>query len=100
LLIGNAITAIEKGNALVAGTAETMDNVYAHSKQTGEIVINIAKASTEQAKSVESVKGNIGEISDVVVANSAMSKENTASANELSAMAEKLGDLVSWFKLS
>jgi methyl-accepting chemotaxis protein len=99
-LIGNAIKAVENGNVIVSDTALATSKVYDNSKETGDIVVNIAQSSAEQAQNVESIKHSISDISDVVMANTAMSEESAANSSELSILANELGDLVSWFKLS
>ena len=67
--------------------------------QMSGIIASIADKSQEQASSISTVNTSIGEISNVVLNNSAAAQESAAAAQELNAQAEVLNQLVSFFKL-
>ena len=63
------------------------------------IINGISESSKEQAEAIGKVSIGANEISDVVLSNSAISEETSATAEQLNSQAEVLQQLVSYFKL-
>lgn len=98
-LIENAIHAVNNGLEIANRTAKTMREVMVVSKESTQIVIRIAQASSEQADSIYQITKGIEQISSVVQTNSATAEESAAASEELSGQSHILKELVNRFKL-
>lgn len=98
-LIQSTMTAIEKGDKMVAQTEKSLTQIAEKAAGVAELVDEIAEASRCQASSIEQINDGINQISSVIQTNSATAEESAASSEELSAQAVMLQNLVSHFKL-
>lgn len=98
-LIIDTIEAVETGKRIAEETAKTMLMAVDDAKQAVSLVEEIAKATKNQASSIEQVTNSVDEISCVVQSNSATSEESAAASEELSGQAQVLKDLAGNFKL-
>lgn len=97
-LIGRAISAVKNGKQKADQTAECLDSVVEKSVHVNELITQIAKASEEQAVSIEQITQAVVQIADVVQTNSATAEETATSSEELSAQAQTLHELVTQFR--
>jgi methyl-accepting chemotaxis protein len=99
-LIEDSISRVEQGTEKANATANTLHAIVGNAKDVSDIISAIASSAGEQAKSVSEVSYSLGQINEVVQSNSAASKQSADAALELSAQAEKLKQLVSFFRLA
>ena len=74
-----------------------MEIVEASGKTT-DMMINIAKASKQQALSAQSIRESIEQISSVVQTNSATAEESSAASEELNVQSRLLKEIVDKFE--
>lgn len=98
-LITSSIKAVEKGTQIADKTAKILLEIQTEAKKSTDLVSEIARASTEQAHSIEQVTLGVEQISAVVQTNSATAEQSAAASEELSGQAQMLKDLVSKFTL-
>lgn len=97
-LIQNAILAVEDGTKLTKSTAESLLLVVDNANIVNTSIIEIAKASDNQAEAAAQVAEGINQIANVVESNSAMAQQCAASSEELSSQSDLLKELVESFQ--
>ncbi|MEG0692286.1 MAG: methyl-accepting chemotaxis protein [Oscillospiraceae bacterium] len=98
-LIESSINAVANGTKIVDKTAASLQNIVESTRQTTELIDDIAKASGAQAVAVGQVTQGVEQIASVVQTNSATAEESAAASEELSGQAQVLKQLVGNFKL-
>jgi len=98
-LIENSILAINKGTALAGVTGKSLEGIVSKTKLTSDLITEIVDASSQQAISVNQIKGGIEQISSVVQENAATAEASAANSEELSGQSQILKDLVGQFKV-
>lgn len=98
-LVERSLEAVEAGLLTANETAESLQSVLGGIREIVTTIDNISEATNEQARSVELVNENIGQISSIVQSNSATAEESAAASEELSGQAETLKQLVGEFRL-
>ena len=98
-LIGNSIATVDSGSAIAKSTAESLDTIVENANRLMGIIDTIAKASNEQSEAISQVGVGLGQISQVIQSNSAISEETAAASEELNSQAEILRNLVSFFRV-
>lgn len=99
-LVQASIEAVKEGNALLEDTAKALDETAANASLAMESIVEIAKASMEEAASVNRITLGLDQISSVVQTNAATAEESAASSEELSGQASLLEHLLAQFKIS
>ncbi len=98
-LIGNCIEAVGRGSQIAHSTASAMTKVIDITGKTNELIESIAEQTGSQAVSVQQVKDEIDNISDVIRLNSATAEESAASCEQLNAQASTLREKISIFQV-
>ncbi|MDR0337417.1 MAG: methyl-accepting chemotaxis protein [Planctomycetaceae bacterium] len=98
-LISTSGNEIHKGGEVATHTAEVLNTIVDHIKQTTDLVAGIAIASNEQAQGVTQVSIGLQQIDAVTQQNTAAAEESASAANEMSSMATRLQQLVGQFQL-
>ncbi|MDR0425251.1 MAG: methyl-accepting chemotaxis protein [Clostridiales Family XIII bacterium] len=98
-LIENSTHKVTEGNSIAVKTSESLMSVNAISEKNAISMQDISAASQLQSEAISEITKGIGQISDVVQANSATAEESAAAAQELSAQATMLENIISQFKL-
>jgi methyl-accepting chemotaxis protein len=98
-LIENSTHKVTEGNAIAGRTSESLMSVNAISEKNALSMQEISAASQLQSEAISEITKGIGQISDVVQANSATAEQSAAAAEELSAQATMLEDIIAQFKL-
>ena len=89
-LIEGTVRKIADGTSLVKTTSDTFKEVADSTKKVGELVGEIAAASTEQAQGIEQVNIAVTEMDKVTQQNAATAEESASASEELNAQAEEL----------
>lgn len=98
-LIKESVDRVEKGNLLVQRSGEMLKQIVQNTKQTSDIVIEIAAAVREQSASSEEIQAAIEQLNQVTQQNAAMVQEIAASSESLSIEAGSLSELMSVFRV-
>ena len=99
LLIEAALAEVDRGNATVDETSETLRTIISGLEEISQSVLDVSQISIDQAGIMEQVKGGVKQISTVVESNSAMAEETSATSEEMAAQADQLNSLVGQFVL-
>lgn len=90
LLIEDTIKKVKQGSDVVTTTNEEFSRVASGSKKVGELVGEIAAASSEQSQGIEQVNTAVTEMDKVTQQNAASSEETASASEQLNAQAEEM----------
>jgi methyl-accepting chemotaxis protein len=93
-LIEGTVKKVTEGTSLVKTTNDAFKEVADSTAKVGELVGEIAAASTEQAQGIEQVNISITEMDKVTQQNAATAEESAAASEELNAQAEEMKSFV------
>ena len=93
-LIENAVSKADEGSDIVQKAAKALDAISESTKKVGDLVSEIASASSEQSKGVEEVNQAVSQMDSVTQQNASSAEESAAASEELSAQAESMTDVV------
>ncbi|MFH0997251.1 MAG: methyl-accepting chemotaxis protein [Pseudomonadota bacterium] len=93
-LIEGTVKKVTDGTAIVKTTDDAFQEVADSTAKVGELVGEIAAASSEQAQGIEQVNIAVTETDKVTQQNAATAEESAAASEELSAQAEKMKSFV------
>lgn len=99
-LIQNSLNAIAAGSEKADETAKVMQRVVTDVNEVVTTIGNISQANEEQAVALGQIQSGMSQIANVVGTTSASAEESAATAQELSAQAKLLEELVSTFQLN
>jgi methyl-accepting chemotaxis protein len=99
-LIGDSVSQVEAGSALVQQAGSTMNDIVQSIRQVTDIMSEIAQASTSQSGGIESMNGAIDEMNQVTQQNAALVEQAAAAAQSLQDQAGHLERVVGTFKIS
>ena len=98
-LIESSIDKVNTGSDLANDTFHSLEVITEAVKESEGLINGIAESSNYQAAAVAQINQAIGQISEVVQTNSATSEECAAAADELSAQAANMRELISVYEL-
>ena len=98
-LIGDSVTRVELGSALVDQAGTTMQEVVSSIRRVTDIMGEISAASNEQSLGFSQVGQAVSQMDQVTQQNAALVEEMAAAASSLKAQAHDLVQTVSVFKL-
>ncbi|MBI5593661.1 MAG: hypothetical protein HY881_24680 [Deltaproteobacteria bacterium] len=93
-LIEGTVKKVSEGTALVKTTNDAFKEVAGSAAKVGELVGEIAAASTEQAQGIEQVNIAVTEMDKVTQQNAATAEESASASEELNAQAEEMINIV------
>ena len=99
VLIGRSITAVSQGTQIADATGRQLESVVTGAHEIVETINGIAADTQIQAKAVEQIQNEMGQITSVVQTNSSTAEESAATSQELSTQASTLKQLVRTFHL-
>jgi methyl-accepting chemotaxis protein len=98
-LIGDSVSKVDSGTALVGQAGKTMEDVVASIRRVTDIVAEIAAASNEQSAGIEQVNQAIAQMDQVTQQNAALVEEAAAASESMHDQSQQLSRAVSEFKL-
>jgi methyl-accepting chemotaxis protein len=98
-LIDQSVEKTNHGSVIAGETAESLQQIFEHIGKTSELVQEIATASNEQALGAEEINKGVSEIDTITQENNGAATTSAAAAEQLSAQAVNLRELLSRFKL-
>lgn len=99
-LIQNSLKAIGAGSEKAGETAKVMQHVVSAVNEVVDTIEGISRANEEQAVALGQIQSGMSQIAKVVSTTSASAEESAATAQELTAQAKLLEELVSAFQLN
>ncbi len=97
-LITDSNAKVSEGTTLVNNSGETLERIVNSVKKVNDIISEIAMASNEQASGIEEVKRSVLDMDTMTRDSSALVKEASSASDSLSAQANKLDELVAFFR--
>ena len=97
-LISDALNEIEKGNGVVKETQEAMTKAQESVNDVVAIIQETGEFAEHQADSMKEINGGIEAISNVIQDNTATAEQSSAVSNELSEQSEALTALIGQFQ--
>jgi len=94
VLIEDTSRRVKDGSELVTKTNTAFMEVAESSSKVGDLVGEIAAASTEQAQGVEQINKAVTEMDKVVQQNAATAEESASASEEMNAQAEQMKHMV------
>jgi hypothetical protein len=92
-MISRVIADVTAGNAVVGDANQGFHSVSGGTRKVGEVIAEIAVASSEQARGFREIRSAIAQMDQVTQANAAASEEISSASEELSAQAATLEGL-------
>jgi methyl-accepting chemotaxis protein len=99
-LIGDSVSKVASGSALVDHAGETMTQVVHGVRQVSDIIAEITAASQEQSLGIEQINQAIIQMDGVTQQNAALVEESAAAAESLQGQAAALAGVVGKFVLT
>ncbi|TCL06765.1 methyl-accepting chemotaxis protein [Sodalis ligni] len=99
MLIGESVSRIDAGSALVAQAGNTMQQIVASVMRVNDIMGEISSASEEQSQGIEQIARAIGELDTTTQQNAALVTESSIAAGTLEDQSAVLEKLVASFIL-
>ena len=93
-LIEDTVKKITDGSEVVTGTSEAFGETVTRVQKVGELINEIAAASTEQAKGIEQINIAVVEMDKVTQQNAANAEESASASEEMNAQAEEMRGIV------
>ncbi len=98
-LIDDSVTKVNLGTKIAGETAEALKTIVENVTSVSGIIKEIDQASQDQAYGLSQVGIGLGQIAQVVQANSSTSEESAAASQELSSQSEVLRNMVGVFQM-
>lgn len=99
ILIQDSSSEVKDGVKLVNKTGEALTEILKSIGEVVTIVQGISTASQEQASGVQEINSSVASMEEMTQQNAALVEESTASARALRNQANKLSDLMTFFKV-
>lgn len=98
-LIDDMAQRVKKGRVVLEGATERFGHVDEEAKKIGQLMEEIAAASSEQARGVAEVKAALQRINEIGQQVAANAEESAAAAEQMKSQAASLTEMVNYFKL-
>lgn len=98
-LIKESVERVEHGNVLVQRSGEMLQQIVYNTRQTSDMVVEIAATMREQSMSSDQIQKAIVQLNQIVQQNAAMVEEMASSSEVLNGQANSLAENVSVFKI-
>ncbi len=98
LLVGTSIVKSKDGTVIGQEMQHTLNSIVSGINEAVESIKLIALESTEQVDAIEQLNSGIGQISQVVLHNTATAEESSSSSVEMASQAKELDRMIAKFK--
>lgn len=98
-LINESVERVERGNVLVRRSGEMLQQIVCNTKNTSDVVVEIAAALREQSVASEQMTSAISQLNQVTQQNAAMVEEIASSSEEVNAEVDELSETMSFFRI-
>lgn len=99
MLINESVARIKRGNEAVQHSGEILQKIVQNTKQTTDVIMEIAAAMEEQSASSEQISAAIEQLNKVTQQNAALVQEITSSSEKLNSRAAELSQVMQAFKI-
>ncbi len=97
-LIGDSVTQVEQGGALVDEAGKTMEEIVTSVRQVADIMAEITAASAEQSAGIDQVNTAITQMDQMTQQNAALVEQSSAAAESMRQEASTLAQAMAVFK--
>ncbi len=98
-LISSSVERVEAGTELVSDAGQTMGEIVASVQRVSDIIAEISAAAGEQSSGIASINTSVNQLDQMTQQNAALVEQSAAAAQSLREQAQKLGALMSRFRL-
>ena len=98
-LIGDSVTKVNAGSALVDQAGTTMEQIVAAVRKVQAIMVDISEAGQRQSEGIEQIGVSINDMDHMTQQNSALVEEASAAASSLTDQTGQLSEALAVFKL-
>ncbi len=98
-LIEDSVARVQNGSQLVAETGKSLTEIQDSVTRVTDIVSEMNAAGQEQSTGIEQVNRAVMQMDEVVQQNAALVEEGAATSDNLAEEAQKLSELMTFFKL-
>jgi len=99
-LIQQATSNADEGVKISEEVVKTFNEITQNINKVNDLIAEISAASTEQSQGISQINTAVADMDKLTQSNAANSEESSSAAQELSAQAAELQNLISRFKLS
>ncbi len=93
-LIEETVKKVKNGSEIVIKTDEGFTEVSISTVKVGELVAEIASASSEQAQGIKQINTSVTEMDKLTQNNAAIAEESASASEEMSAQADQMKEMV------
>ena len=98
-LIGDSVGKVDTGSQLVGNSGKSLADIVSGVVKVTEIVAEIAAATSEQSTGIDQINHAITNMDTATQQNAALVEESAAAAKSMQQQAQRLQELVSFFRL-
>jgi len=100
LLIQDSAEKVTVGATLVSESGETLNEIVHSVKKVGDIISEIAAASSQQSAGIEQVNRAVTNMDEVTQQNAALAEQTSAAAASLTEKAQQMEKMIQFFKVN
>ncbi len=98
-LIQTSVQKVRSGTEFVNETGKSLNDIVTGVKKVGDIVAEIAAASSEQSQGIEQVNKAITQMDEITQQNAALAEQASAASVSMSEQSNNMAQLLSFFKV-
>ena len=97
-LIKDSVTKVQTGSELVDQTGHSLQQIVNDVKKVGDIIAEIAAASSEQTAGIEQINQAVTSLDEMTQQNAALAEETSAASATMSDSARNMQEVMSFFR--
>ncbi len=99
-LIQSSVQKVRSGTDFVNQTGKSLGEIVIGVKKVGDIVAEIAAASSEQSQGIEQVNQAVAQMDEITQQNAALAEQASAASVSMSEQANQMSQLLAFFKVA